>query len=77
MIRASLIALSLAAGLASSTQAMPLAPLHQSDTLILNVREACGVGFTRVNGVCVRTPARAAARRCAAGMRLVEGRCIR
>jgi hypothetical protein len=77
MIRASLIALSLAAALASSTQAMPLAPLHQSDTLILNVREACGVGFTRVNGVCVRTPARAAARRCAAGMRLVEGRCIR
>ena len=45
--------------------------------LVLQVREACGVGFTRVNGVCVRTPARAAARRCAAGMRVVGGRCVR
>jgi hypothetical protein len=47
----------------SSANAMPLAPAPQQDTSVIPVREACGAGFTRVNGVCVRTPARAAARR--------------
>jgi len=47
----------------SSAQAMPLAPIPQQESLTITVREACGAGFTRVNGVCVRTPARAAARR--------------
>ena len=54
---------------ASSAQAMPLAPMQQPESLALTVREACGAGFARVIGVCVRTPARAAARRCAAGVR--------
>ena len=61
MIRLSVLALVLA--IATSAQAMPLAPIQQPESLVVNVREACGAGFTRVNGVCVRTPARAAARR--------------
>jgi len=47
----------------SSAHAMPLAPAPQQETLVVPVRAACGAGFTRVNGVCVRTPARAAVRR--------------
>jgi hypothetical protein len=42
--------------LASASQAMPLAPLQNAG--FVNVREDCGAGFTRVNGKCVRTPAR-------------------
>ena len=34
----------------------------------IKVREACGVGMHRVNGVCIRTPARRAASRCARGV---------
>jgi hypothetical protein len=47
-------------GVVSSAQAMPLAPMRQQESLTIAVREACGAGFARVNGVCVRTPARAA-----------------
>jgi hypothetical protein len=61
----------------SMSQAMPLAQLQAPDQLIVNVRQDCGVGFTRANGRCVRTPARAAARRCATGMTFVEGRCTK
>jgi hypothetical protein len=61
MIRLSALAFVLA--IASSAQAMPLVPLQQPESLVSQVREACGAGLTRVNGVCVRTPARAAARR--------------
>jgi hypothetical protein len=75
MIR--LFAVGCAFALASVAQAMPLGPVQAPDSLIVNVREDCGVGFTRVNGKCVRTPARAAARRCATGMTLVEGRCVK
>lgn len=75
MIKLAVIAFAMA--VASSAQALPLAPIQQPDSLITTVREGCGTGFTRVNGRCVRTPARAAARRCAAGLRLVNGRCIR
>jgi len=75
-----LIAAAFAVALASSAQAMPLAPPQADDTLTL-VREACGAGMHRVNGVCVRTATRRAAGRaavrCATGMTLVEGRCIR
>jgi len=74
-----LIATAFAVALVSSVQAMPLAP-PPDDTLTL-VREACGAGMHRVNGVCVRTATRRAAGRaavrCATGMTLVEGRCIR
>jgi len=72
-----LAAVAFALALALPAQAMPLAPIEPPDGLFTTVREACGVGFTRVNGVCVRTPARAAARRCAAGLRVVNGRCVR
>ena len=75
-----LIATAFAVALVSSVQAMPLAPPPPDDTLTL-VREACGAGMHRVNGVCVRTAARRAAGRaavrCATGMHVVEGRCIR
>jgi hypothetical protein len=62
-------------GLASSTQAMPVASIQQLDDMVIPVREACGPGMQRVNGVCRRnTTVRHA---CAAGLRLVNGRCIR
>jgi hypothetical protein len=52
-----------------SAQAMSPPPLHQSDGMITQVREACGAGRVRINGVCVaRTTTRhvrRAARRCA------------
>ena len=49
-----LIALTFALVLASSAQAMPLAPPQQPDNMIMTVREYCGAGFHRVRGVCVR-----------------------
>ena len=52
----------------SSAQAMPRSPLHQPDRLVMQIREACGAGMHRINGVCVTTHARRAARRCAAGV---------
>jgi hypothetical protein len=63
-----LIALAFALTVASLAQAMPLAPLHQQDNMVITVREACGAGMHRVNGVCIRTPARRAASRCARGV---------
>ena len=39
--------------IAASAQAMSPAPLHQPDGVITQVREACGAGRVRVNGVCV------------------------
>jgi hypothetical protein len=74
------IALAFVFGLASSAQAMPVVSLQQPDDMIVKIREACGAGLHRVNGVCVRTPTtRATTRavRCGAGLRLVNGRCIR
>jgi len=54
--------------LASSAQALPFEPPHPADGLIIPVREACGAGMHRVNGVCIRTHARRAASRCARGV---------
>ena len=48
MIR--LIAVAFALAVATSAQATPLAPLHQSDGMITQVREACGAGRVRING---------------------------
>ena len=66
MIR--LIAVS-ALAFATSAQAMSPAPLHQTDAMITQIAVACGVGRTRVNGVCVaratRRHVRREARRCA------------
>jgi hypothetical protein len=68
MIR--LIALAaLALAVTTSAEAMSPAPHHQPDGMITHVREACGAGRVRINGVCVaRTTTRhvrRAARRCA------------
>ena len=64
MMRA--IALAFALALASSAQAMPVALLQQPDDMVVKVREACGAGLHRVNGVCVRTPTNRATTRAAA-----------
>jgi hypothetical protein len=52
MIRLIAIA-AFALAVATSAQATPLAPLHQPDGMITQVREACGAGRVRINGVCV------------------------
>ena len=38
---------------ATSAQAMMPAPVPQPDSMITQVRLGCGLGRTRVNGVCV------------------------
>ncbi|KUL95816.1 hypothetical protein DK26_12345 [Bosea sp. WAO] len=64
-----LFAVAFAFVLASSAQAMPLAPLQQPDGIVMQVREACGPGMRRTaNGACLRTPARRSASRCARGV---------
>jgi hypothetical protein len=64
-----LFAVGFALALASSAQAMPLVPLQQPDRIVIEVREACGPGMRRTaNGVCIRTPTRRAASRCARGV---------
>jgi hypothetical protein len=63
---------------ATSAHAVSLAPLHQSHGIITRVREACGAGRVRINGICVaRTTTRhvrRAVRRCA---RWQGGACVR
>jgi hypothetical protein len=53
---------------ATSAQAMTPAPLPQPDDMVTQVAVGCGVGRTRINGVCVaRTTVRhtrRAVRRC-------------
>jgi hypothetical protein len=71
MIR--LIAVAFALAVVSSAQAMPPAPLQQSDETVIQIREACGAGMRRTaGGACVATPARRharrAVRRCATGV---------
>jgi hypothetical protein len=63
MIRVIAVA-AFALALTTSAQAITLAPLHQQNGVITHVREACGAGMHRVNGVCVTTPARRQVRRC-------------
>ena len=75
MIR--LITVAFALVVSTSAQATPLAPLHQPDGMITQVREACGAGYHMVNGTCVRTAVRRNAARCAVGMRTVGGRCVK
>jgi len=60
-----LIAVAFVVGIALPAQAMPVAPVQQPDSFITNVREACGAGMHRVNGVCVRTPQRDVRQDCA------------
>jgi hypothetical protein len=61
MIR--LIALVFTLAVATSAQAMSLAPLPQPDNMITQVRQACGAGMHMVNGSCVTTSARRHVRR--------------
>jgi hypothetical protein len=72
MIRLIVVA-GFALSVAVPAQAMTPAPIiHQQDGMIVKVAAACGMGRTRVNGVCVaRTTVRQtrrAVRRCATGM---------
>lgn len=48
-----LAVVSVALAVATSAEALPRSPLHQPDGLVTQVREGCGVGRYRVNGVCV------------------------
>jgi hypothetical protein len=61
-----------ALAVATSAQAMTPAPIPQPDGMITQVRLGCGLGRTRVGGVCVaRTTirhTRRAIRRCARGV---------
>jgi hypothetical protein len=43
-----------ALAVATSAQAMTLAPLHQPDGMVTQVRMGCGLGRVRVNGVTLR-----------------------
>jgi hypothetical protein len=62
----------LALSVATSTLAMTPAPISQPDGMTTQVALACGVGRTRVGGVCVARitvrHTRRAVRRCATGM---------
>ena len=66
MIRFIVVA-AFAAALAVGTaaQAMPRAPLHQPDGITTQVAYACGMGRTRVRGVCVARTTKRQIRRCA------------
>ena len=50
--------------LTSSAQATPVAPVQKPNSIIMQVRAACGPGMTRINGVCVSRHAKREARRC-------------
>jgi len=65
MIR--IIAVTFALTLASSAQAVPLAPIQQPDSMVSTVREACGAGKTRINGVCVDRTTKRQVRRSTTG----------
>lgn len=62
------VTIALAVTYVSSAQALPTLPPHNQDSMITKVREACGAGMHRVNGVCIRTPAHRRAGRCARGV---------
>jgi hypothetical protein len=61
MIR--LIAVVFASAVATSAQALSLAPVHQPENMITQVREGCGAGMHMVNGRCITTSARRHVRR--------------
>ena len=67
----------LALAVATSAEAMSPTPLHGPDGMITQVREACGAGRVRINGVCVarttRRHVRRTVRRCKA---YSEGFCV-
>jgi hypothetical protein len=71
------VAVAFVVAIGSLAYVMPRTAIQQSDSIVTTVREACGAGMHRVNGVCIRTAARRQAARCAAGLRYVNGACIR
>lgn len=54
----------IAVTLGASAQALPRASLLQSNTITTQVAYGCGVGRTRVNGVCVSRRNIRGVRRC-------------
>ena len=67
-----------ALAVATSAQAMSLAPLHQPDGMVTQVRLGCGPFRTRVNGVCVaRTTIRHTRRQVRRCRRWHGGVCVR
>ena len=64
MIRLIAIA-SIALATAMSAQAMSPVPLYELDSMITQVRQACGAGRVRINGVCVARTTKRQVRRCA------------
>ena len=62
------IAVVFALAFVPSALAMPRVPLQAPEALLIQVRHTCGPGMHMVNGVCLRTPARRAASRCARGV---------
>jgi hypothetical protein len=67
-----LIVAVIALALASPAQALPYGTIQTPASMVTNVREACGAGFHRVNGVCVRN-----VKVCPVGLHLEGGRCVR
>jgi len=63
MIR--LISFAALAFITTSVQAAPVAPINEPESLITQVVAGCGVGMTRVDGVCVYRHHKRQARRCA------------
>ncbi len=53
-----------ALAVATSAEAMTAAPIHQPDNAITQVAYGCGMGRTRVGGVCVARTTIRHARRC-------------
>ena len=71
------VAVAFVLALAPSAQAMSPAPLHQPDGMITQVREACGAGRVRINGVCVARTTKRQVRRGSRCVEWSEGFCSR
>ena len=54
-----------AIAVATSAQAMPVAPVQDQNGMITQVAVGCGAGRTRVKGVCVARTTKRQVRRCA------------
>ena len=71
-----LVAIGFAIALASSAQAMPGAPLQQTDDTVIQVRQGCGLGRQLVGGRCLRNSTVRKMGKCSRrNMRYVNGRC--
>ena len=69
-----LVAVAFALAVATSAQAMSPAPLQQPDDMVTQIREACGAGRVRINGICMARTTKRQVRRCA---RWNGGTCVR